>query len=77
MENLNNILIHLGEERHKYFNAISPPIIQSSNFSFKNLDDFRNAFSDEMGSHLYTRGNNPTIEILRKNWLLLKMLKMH
>jgi cystathionine beta-lyase/cystathionine gamma-synthase len=66
MENLNNILIHLGEEREKYFNAISPPIIQSSNFAFKKLDDFRNAFLDEMESHLYTRGNNPTVGILRK-----------
>lgn len=72
MENLNNILIHLGEEREKYFNAISPPIIQSSNFSFKKLDDFRNAFLDEMESHLYTRGNNPTVGILRKKLAALE-----
>jgi cystathionine beta-lyase len=72
MENLNNILIHLGEEREKYFNAVSPPIIQSSNFCFKNLDEFRNAILDEKESHLYTRGNNPTVGILRKKLAALE-----
>ena len=72
MENLNNILIHLGEDRENYFNAVSPPIIQSSNFMFKNLEDFRVAILDEMGSHLYTRGNNPTVEILRKKLAALE-----
>ncbi len=72
MQNLNDILIHLGEEREKYFNAVSPPIIQSSNFCFKKLDDFRTAFLDEMESHLYTRGNNPTVGILRKKLAALE-----
>ena len=64
--NLSQILNHLGEERENYFNAVSPPIIQSSNFAFKTLQDFRNAFVDELESHLYTRGNNPTVQILRQ-----------
>lgn len=63
---LSEILMHLGEDREKYFNAISPPIIQSSNFAFKTLDDFRQAIGDEMDNHIYTRGNNPTVQILRK-----------
>lgn len=64
--NLSYILNHLGEDREKYFNAISPPIIQSSNFAFNNLDDFRMAVSSEYDSHVYTRGNNPTVQILRQ-----------
>ena len=63
---LSEILTHYGEERKKYFNAVSPPIIQSSNFSFKTIAEFRKAITNEMDSHLYTRGNNPTVEILRK-----------
>jgi cystathionine beta-lyase len=63
---LSEILFHLGEDRHRYFNAVSPPVIQSSNFAFDTLDDFRNAIRDELSSHIYTRGNNPTVEILRK-----------
>ena len=60
------ILNELGEEREHYFNAIAPPIIQTSNFSFKNISDFRKALSDEYEANLYSRGNNPTVDILRK-----------
>lgn len=63
---LSEILTHLGEDREKYFNAVAPPIIQSSNFAFKTISDFRNAIAAELDHHLYTRGNNPTVEILRK-----------
>ncbi len=72
MENFSYILNHLGEEREKYFNAISPPIIQSSNFAFDTIDDFRQAIRDEMQSHIYTRGNNPTVAILRKKLAALE-----
>ncbi len=63
---LSEILNHLGEDRENYFNAVSPPIIQTSNFAFKTLGEFRNAFVDELESHLYSRGNNPTVKILRQ-----------
>lgn len=63
---LSEILNHLGEDRKEYYNAVSPPIIQSSNFAFDTIAEFRTAISDELGHHLYTRGNNPTVEILRK-----------
>src|SRR5450432_4356667 len=60
------ILNELGEERELYFNAVSPPIIQTSNFAFKKVADLRLAFEDEMSGYLYSRGLNPTIDILRK-----------
>lgn len=62
----NQILNHLGEERDKYFNAVSPPVIQSSNFMFPNLQAFRKAIEDELENTIYTRGTNPTVNILRK-----------
>ncbi len=72
MESLSHILNHLGEEREQYFNAVSPPVIQSSNFVFPDLDTFRASFADELHSHTYTRGNNPTVEILRKKLAALE-----
>ena len=69
---LSEILTHLGEERPDYFNAVSPPIIQSSNFAFGSFKEFRKAFTDELASHVYTRGNNPTVEILRKKLAALE-----
>ncbi|MEL6659332.1 MAG: PLP-dependent aspartate aminotransferase family protein [Bacteroidota bacterium] len=69
---LNYILNHLGEDRKKYFGAVSPPIIQSSNFAYDNLDAFRQAFASEYDAHLYTRGNNPTVKILREKLAALE-----
>jgi cystathionine beta-lyase/cystathionine gamma-synthase len=63
---LSYILNELGEERANYFNAISAPIIQTSNFAFNKVDDLRAAFADEMSGYLYSRGLNPTVDILRK-----------
>lgn len=69
---INTILTHHGEEREKYFNAIAPPIIQTSNFAFDSWADMQTAFQDELGNHLYTRGNNPTTAILRKKLAALE-----
>jgi cystathionine beta-lyase/cystathionine gamma-synthase len=63
---LSYIINELGEDREHYFNAIAPPIMQSSNFAFKKVEDLRKAFEDEMGGYLYSRGLNPTVDILRK-----------
>lgn len=60
------IINELGEEREHYFNAIAPPIMQTSNFAFNKVDDLRKAFFDEYSTYLYSRGLNPTVEILRK-----------
>ncbi len=71
-EDLSFILNHLGEEREKYFHAVSPPVIQTSNFAFPDVASLQKAMQDEMGHHLYSRGNNPTVEILRKKLAALE-----
>jgi O-acetylhomoserine/O-acetylserine sulfhydrylase-like pyridoxal-dependent enzyme len=63
---LSYILNHLGEERENYFNAVAPPIIQSTNFYFKDVASLRAAFKNEGEVNIYSRGNNPTVDILRK-----------
>lgn len=63
---LSYILNELGEDREQYFRAIAPPIMQTSNFAFKKVEELRKVFEDEYSNYLYTRGLNPTIDILRK-----------
>jgi len=63
---ISQIINELGEDREQYFNAIAPPIIQTSNFAFRKVADLTKAFEDEMGGYLYSRGLNPTVDILRK-----------
>ena len=60
------IINEFAEERDNYFRAIAPPIIQTSNFAFKTVNDLRKSFKDEYSTWLYSRGLNPTVEILRK-----------
>ncbi len=63
---LSYILNEYGEERENYFRAVAPPIVQTSNFAFNTVDDLRKSFEDEYNTWLYSRGLNPTVEILRK-----------
>jgi len=63
---LSEIINSLGEEREHYFNAMTPPIMQTSNFAFNTVTQLREAFANEYGSYLYSRGINPTVDILRK-----------
>lgn len=60
------IINELAEDREHYFNAIAPPIVQTSNFKFETVAHLRKAFEDEMGGYVYSRGLNPTVDILRK-----------
>lgn len=63
---LSYILNELGENHADYFNAVAPPIIQTSNFLFEDVDSMRAAFADESSAYLYSRGLNPTVDILRQ-----------
>jgi cystathionine beta-lyase/cystathionine gamma-synthase len=69
---LSYILNHLGEERERWHGAVAPPIVQSSIFAFRDVDAMRAGFRDEFGQHVYTRGNNPTVEILRRKLAALE-----
>jgi len=60
------IINELGEDREFYFNAVAPPIIQTSNFKVDKVDQLRDLFEDEHSGYLYSRGINPTVDILRK-----------
>jgi len=66
MKDISYIINHLGEDREKYSNAITPPVFQTSNFAFRNVEELKKAIADERNSHVYSRGNNPTTDILCK-----------
>ncbi len=66
IQDISQIINESFEDREQYFNAVAPPIIQTSNFAFKTVADFRKVLQDEQEGRLYTRGQNPTTDILRK-----------
>lgn len=67
-----HIINHLGEDRELYFNAVTPPLIQTAMFCSKTVADMRQMIQDEVEVPFYTRGNNPTTDILRQKLAALE-----
>jgi len=62
--NISYIINILGENENEGLHPVAPPIYQTSNFYFNTVDQFRNAISNEKANLIYSRGNNPTINLL-------------
>jgi cystathionine beta-lyase/cystathionine gamma-synthase len=62
--NLAYIINILGENETYDFTPVTPPIYQTSNFYFKTVDQFRTAITNEKENWVYSRGNNPTTNLL-------------
>ncbi len=69
---LGEILNQLGEDRAGWRGAVTPPIFETSNFAFPTVAAMRAAGRSEYDSAFYTRGNNPTVEVLRKKLAALE-----
>lgn len=68
----NEIISRLGEETAGYFGSVAPPLMQSSNYVFPDYDTLCDGIQNEQHRHLYTRGNNPTVKILREKMAALE-----
>lgn len=68
---ISDILLHMGEHDLP-FGAVSPPIFQTSIFSFPSFDAFQEALSDEPSHYIYTRGNNPTVNLCEEKLAALE-----
>ncbi len=68
---ISRIVFELGEEAQPW-NAVSPPVARTSNFSFPSVEAFRNAISREKEVPVYSRGNNPTVRLLEKKLAALQ-----
>lgn len=64
--NIDTILFHLGEEEQSGDMPANPSIYQTSNFIFKSVEDMQHALKHENEIPFYTRGANPTVQILQK-----------
>ena len=60
---INTLLAHYGENRNDNHGAVVQPIYQNSLFTFANFDEMDKAFASPAESCIYTRGNNPTVQI--------------
>ncbi|MFC5713080.1 methionine gamma-lyase [Thalassorhabdus alkalitolerans] len=58
--------IHGGYEPNEHFDSLTPPIYQTSTFTFSSLDEGANRFSGEEEGFIYSRISNPTVDALEK-----------
>jgi len=52
--------VHAGEEKYKYADSITVPIVQTSSFVFRDMEDVRSYTSKERYRYEYGRYGNPT-----------------
>ena len=62
--NLSYIINILGENDAEGIHSVTPPIYQTSNYYFRSIEQFRTAISSEKDNWIYSRGNNPTTNLL-------------
>jgi cystathionine beta-lyase len=72
IEGQDEALFWLAENRERYYGAVTPPLIQSSNFAFANVNEMRSALQNEVGEPFYTRGTNPTTRMLEQKLAALE-----
>ena len=65
-------IVHGGQHPDHETGALSPPIYQTSTFVFKDADHGARLFKEEEAGYIYTRLNNPTIDLLASKIALLE-----
>jgi cystathionine beta-lyase/cystathionine gamma-synthase len=56
----------------RHHGSINIPVYQTSLFAFEHYDDFERAMSDTSTNHVYSRGNNPTVQFLEHKLMELE-----
>ncbi len=59
---ITDILHHMGEHELP-MHAVAPPIFQTSIFCFETFEEFQEALENESEHYIYSRGNNPTVNL--------------
>jgi cystathionine beta-lyase len=71
-EDEKNICTHYMDDYGRFDGAVVPPIYENSLFVFKTFRDLCNGLENEADNYVYTRGINPTVEILEKKLAALE-----
>ncbi|AEE92052.1 Methionine gamma-lyase [Tepidanaerobacter acetatoxydans Re1] len=64
--------IHGGAEKNHPKNALNPPIFMTSTYVFDDVKDAEDIMNFEKQGFIYTRGNNPTLQLFEKRMAALE-----
>jgi methionine-gamma-lyase len=65
-------IIHAGYDSSKHFDSLSPPIYQTSTFTFKNAEEGEKRFTGEKEGYIYSRLGNPTVSALEERMAVIE-----
>ncbi|GAE24381.1 methionine gamma-lyase [Halalkalibacter wakoensis JCM 9140] len=57
-------VVHSSYNSNKHGECLTPPIYQTSTFTFPSMEQGAKRFSQEQGGYVYSRLENPTVAIL-------------
>jgi cystathionine beta-lyase/cystathionine gamma-synthase len=66
------ICMQFEDDRERFNGAVVPPIFQNTLFTYKTFDQLAEAVKDEQSHYVYSRGSNPTVEIVEKKMAALE-----
>ncbi|MGB9683099.1 MAG: trans-sulfuration enzyme family protein [bacterium] len=71
-EKVKTLISHYWEDPERFLGAISPPIFEASNFAFSSYEELEEYQEGKIKKYVYTRGINPTTEILENKLAVLE-----
>jgi len=69
---IETMLIHEGYESSEYQGSLTPPLFQTSTFTFPTAQHGEQSFSGESNGYIYSRLGNPTVHILEERMATLE-----
>jgi methionine-gamma-lyase len=66
------IALHGGERRHGISGPVAPPIVQTANFTFKNVEEMKRWAEGRSKVDVYTRYGNPTLRVAEEKLAALE-----
>jgi len=69
---IETMLIHEGYESSEYQGSLTPPLFQTSTFTFPTAQHGEQSFNGERNGYIYSRLGNPTVHILEERMATLE-----
>lgn len=70
--NLETLLIHHGYEAKEYGGSLTPPLFQTSTYTFETAKQGELSFRGESNQYIYSRLGNPTVQLLEERMAVLE-----
>jgi methionine-gamma-lyase len=65
-------IIHAGYDSSQHFDSLTPPIYQTSTFTFANAEQGEKRFAGEDNGYIYSRLGNPTVKVLEERMAVIE-----